>query len=121
MLASSVLNRLRMALLATLTVALVATGWAHRVPDVSDKALAFLAATGATAADLCGEVGQGGLHVDPLCQACQIVGGADVPQLCGPPRRAELSVAVGMVVPRGPRVVARALDLAHRPQGPPVA
>jgi hypothetical protein len=113
--------RLRTALLAVLTVALVATGWAHRVPAPSDEAvLAFLQATGATAADYCGEAGDRNLHGDPLCQACQISGAADLPPSTGAVHPVEFVA----ILPPGPRplpLIVRVLDLSHAPQAPPIA
>jgi hypothetical protein len=114
------LLQLRMALLALLTLALVATGWAHRMPDASDEALAFLTVTGATAADVCGDVG-GGAHADPLCQACQIAGAVDLPPLGGAVLPLDLRIATAPLDPYHGIVIARALDLSHAPQGPPVA
>jgi hypothetical protein len=119
-LASLLRLRLRLALLALATVALVATGWAHRAPDNSDKVLAFMAATGATPADFCGDVG-GGPVADPLCQACQIAAGADLPTLAGVflPQKLRPGPA-----PHGPFhgvAIVRVRDPAHAPQGPPVA
>ena len=111
--------RFRILLLALLTVALVATGWAHRMPEASGEALAFMAATGATPADFCGEVGSG-KHVDPLCQACQVAGGADLPPLVGTAVLQERNVSTGAKLPRGEVLLARVLDLSHAPQGPPV-
>jgi hypothetical protein len=114
------LMRLRMALLALVTLALVATGWAHRMPDVPDEALAFIISTGATPADFCGDVG-GGTHDDPLCQACQIAGGLDLPPLAGAALQLDLRIAQAALHPDHGVVLTRALDLSHAPQGPPVA
>lgn len=113
--------RLRMALLAVLTVALVATGWAHRAPAPAGDVLAFMAATGATAADFCGDVGPGDRHGDPLCQACQISGGADLPPLVTALAQLRLTPAQVLVHPGTSGVVTRVLDLSRAPQGPPVA
>jgi hypothetical protein len=118
MLSLSFLPRLRMALLAILTLALVATGWAHRAPEVSGEALAFMLATGATTDDFCGDVG-GAKHADPMCQACQIVGGADVSPPSGAVLPLKLTVGAAPLCPRNGIVVARILDLSHAPQGPP--
>ncbi|MFO1201648.1 MAG: hypothetical protein U1E58_03325 [Tabrizicola sp.] len=117
----SLILHLRMALLAVLTLSLVATGWAHRAPEVPDEALAFMAATGATVADFCGDVGQDGRHADPLCQACQISGGADLPVLANLPQPLVVPAEVDSRSPRENRTVARVLDLSRAPQGPPVA
>jgi hypothetical protein len=112
--------RLRMALLALLSLALIATGWGHRAPNPSDEALAFMAATGATAADFCGDVGDG-THRDPLCQACQIAGGVDLPPLPGAVLPLDLRVALATLRPYQSVAVLRTRDFAHAPQGPPVA
>lgn len=116
--AFGLIPRVRMALLALLTLALVATGWAHRVPEASGEALAFMAATGATAADFCGEVG-GGKRADPLCQACQIAGGADLPPRAGVVRLLAMQAGDCALRPQDGVVLARVLDLSRTPQGPP--
>jgi hypothetical protein len=113
--------RLRMAVLAVLTVALVATGWAHRAPAPSGDVLALMAATGATAADFCGDVGSAGRHGDALCQACQISGGAGLPPLVAALAQLGLTPAPVLVHPGASGVIARVLDLSRAPQGPPVA
>ncbi len=113
--------RLRVALFAILAVALVATGWAHRAPDVNDKVLAFLVANGATADDFCGGAGVPGSHGDPLCQACHISGGADLPPPETGPVRTDQAAEVAVTAPRENLTVVRVLDLARSPQGPPVA
>lgn len=113
------LLRLRMALLAVLTVALVATGWGHRAAAPSSDQLAFMAATGASVADLCGEQGPGDRHGDPLCQACQISGGADLPAPLAVLAKLDLSAAPVLLQPATEVFVARVLDLSHAPQGPP--
>ena len=121
MVAQSLLLRLRMALLAVVTLSLVATGWAHRATEVPDEALAFMAATGATVADFCGDVAPGGRHTDPLCQACQISGGVDLPVLASLPLPLELVAEASTLAPREAPSVGRVLDLSRAPQGPPVA
>lgn len=110
----------RIALVALLTLSLVATGFAHRMADADDQTLAMMLAAGASAADICGEAGDGSRHADPLCQACQIAGGADLPQLSGPARPAGLVLLAEVSAPRENARAARVLDLARAPQGPPV-
>jgi hypothetical protein len=83
MLTRTVMRCHRMVIVAVLTLALVASAWGHRMPEVSDQARAFMAATGATTADFCGGTGQSDRHADPLCQACQIAGGVDLPPPAG--------------------------------------
>lgn len=109
-----------MVLLALLTLSLVATGFAHRMPDADDQTVAAMLAAGASVADICGTAGDGSRHADPLCQACQIAGGADLPQFSGPVRPAALQLLAEVTAPRENVRAARVLDLARAPQGPPV-
>ncbi|MFM7336248.1 MAG: hypothetical protein ACKO1H_17895 [Tabrizicola sp.] len=113
------LLRLRMVFLAVLTVALVATGWGHRVAVPTSDELALMAATGATAADICGDVGPGGRHADSLCQACQISGGACLPLPVAPLADLRLAPSTVLAAPVESDVIARVLDLSRMPQGPP--
>ena len=78
MLVRVILSLHRAMLLATLFVALVATGFAHRMPTPQDEALAFALANGASLADICGDSG-GDDHRGGECLACQISGSADLP------------------------------------------
>lgn len=111
----------RMVLLAVLTLALVATGFAHRLPQADEQTVAAMAAAGATPADICGELGQTGRHADPLCQACQIASGADLPPRSGDLRPAPLLLVAEVAAPRESRRILRVLDPARSPQGPPLA
>ncbi len=79
MLTQTLIRMHRLVLLVSLTVALVATGFGHRMPAPSDAALAFALANGATAADFCGDDLDGDGVRDPHCLACQIAGTADLP------------------------------------------
>lgn len=111
----------RMALLTVLALALVATGFAHRLPNADEQVVAAMAAAGASMADICGDLGQPGRHADSACQACQIVGGADLPLPTGAVLRADLVLLAVVPAPRENRRAARVLDLSRTPQGPPLA
>ena len=122
MLVRLVLTFHRVALLAALTVALVGTGFAHRIAAPQDEAaLAFALVNGVSLADICGDDPTGGTHTGADCQACQIVGAADLPSLTGAEVELELAFHAAVVAPLESRAIARLPDLAHRPQGPPVA
>ena len=122
MMARLVLSFHRVALLAALTVALVGTGFAHRIAAPQDEAaLAFAMANGLSLADICGDDLKGSSHAGTDCQACQIVGAADLPSLTGAEVELELAFHAAVVAPLESRAIARLPDLAHRPQGPPVA
>ncbi|MFN3994650.1 MAG: hypothetical protein ACK4IU_17295 [Tabrizicola flagellatus] len=121
MLAQMLIRAHRMVLLALVTVALVATGFAHRMPAPSDEALAFLIANGATPADFCADDLDGDGLRDPHCLACQIAGSADLPPPAQMQVDLELAFHAAVIAPLETRALTRARDPAHRPQGPPVA
>lgn len=110
----------RVVLLAALTVALVATGFAHRLQADQDEALAFALQNGISLSDICGDMGKG-LHAGAECQACQIAGTADLPPATGARIDLELVFAAEVVAPLETRAILHRSDPAHRPQGPPVA
>jgi len=111
----------RAILLVVLTVALVATGFAHRLPSAADQSLALALANGATLDDLCADGKAGGQHQGPGCLACQIAGAADLPPLPGELQRLELVFLATVTAPRESRIALRVLDLSNAPQGPPTA
>lgn len=112
----------RVALLAALTVALVGTGFAHRIAAPQDEAaLVFALVNGVSLADICGDDLKGSSHAGADCQACQIVGAADLPSLTGAKVDLELAFHAAVVAPLESRAILRLPDPAHRPQGPPVA
>ncbi|MES2813387.1 MAG: hypothetical protein V4720_00665 [Pseudomonadota bacterium] len=115
-----VLQLHRMVVLAVLSVALVGTGFAHRAPVADEQTVAAILLSGATAADICGTLGESGRHVDPLCQACQITGGTDLPPLAPVVRPLGLTLLADVSAPRESRRVERVLDLSRTPQGPPL-
>jgi hypothetical protein len=106
-------------ILAALTIALVATGFAHRMPTQQDDALAFVIANGGLS-DICGEV-PGDSHATADCLACQISGTADVPHQAQTLIDLELAFEAAVITPRESRALSRVFDPANRPQGPPVA
>ncbi|MFN4194100.1 MAG: hypothetical protein ACK4FR_14305 [Tabrizicola sp.] len=121
MLAQILIRAHRVVLLVLLSVALVATGFAHRMPAPSDEALAFLIANGATPADFCADDLGGDTARDPHCLACQIAGAADLPSPVRTRLDLELAFHAAVIAPQDTRALTRARDPAHRPQGPPVA
>jgi hypothetical protein len=111
----------RVVLLAALTVALVGTGFAHRIAAPQDDALAYAMAYGVSLADICGDDLKGGTHAGTDCQACQITAAADLPPLTGVRVDLELAFHASVVAPLEIRAVLREADPANQPQGPPVA
>ncbi|CAN1572858.1 hypothetical protein MCELHM10_03397 [Paracoccaceae bacterium] len=111
----------RALLMVALTVALVATGFAHRMPSTADQSLALALANGATLADLCADGEAGDPHDGPECLACQIAGAADLPPALGDLQQLELVFLATVTAPRESRTPLRVLDPSNAPQGPPTA
>ncbi|MBN8630658.1 MAG: hypothetical protein J0L76_07370 [Rhodobacterales bacterium] len=120
MLVNAIITLHRAVLVAALTVALVATGFAHRLPGPQDEALAFALENGVSLEDICGDFGKAP-HPGPECQACQIAGTADLPPLTGARIDLELAFQAAVIAPREVHARLRPDDPANRPQGPPVA
>ncbi len=122
---TGILRLHRMALFALVTLALVATGFAHRMPvpqeAAQDEALAFALATGISLGDICGSDPGGAAHGGADCLACHITGSADLPPAALPLIDLDLAFHAAVIAPRETRALARAQGPAHRPQGPPVA
>jgi hypothetical protein len=119
---SRIIMRLHRALLlVALTVALVGTGFAHRVTAAEDQVLAFVLATGATAADICDDATPGDDHRGPSCLACQIAGGADLPSGGGAVLPLDLASAARITVAQHAVVIQHKLDHSHASQAPPTA
>jgi hypothetical protein len=119
---TTVLLRLRQAvLLMLLTVSLNATAFAHRMPSPDDGALAFALANGMTLADLCASDLDGDGVRDGHCPACQITATPGLPATAPALIDLELAFVLQVVAPRESRALARILDPARSPQGPPAA
>jgi hypothetical protein len=121
MLAKAFTSLHRALLLLALTVALTATGFAHRMSPAEDATIAYAIANGVTLADLCAGDLNGDGHRDPHCMACQIAGSADLPPANPGLISLELAFVARVIAPRESRAVTAVLDLAHAPQAPPVA
>lgn len=111
----------RAVLFAVVTVALVTTGFAHRVSTTQDDALAYAIENGISLSDLCGGDLGSSMFVGAECQACQITGSANLPPLTGVRIDLDLVFHAAFVATKEVQAILRAADPAHRPQGPPVA
>ena len=117
----AVLSLRRLMLLAVLTVALVAPGFAHRVPSTSDASLAAYMLAGGEIADLCGDLDGDGLPDHADCPACHIAGGADLPPAILTLRDADLAFVAQVTAPRESCAVRAVLDPARGLRAPPLA
>lgn len=111
----------RVVLFATVLVALVATGFAHRMPDVSDDAIEYALQNGISLSDLCGDDLEKSSHSAATCEACQITCASDLPPLTGMAIDLELAFHASVIAPREVRALPSSSDPAHQPQGPPAA
>ncbi len=121
MLKTSIINVHRAVLLVVLAVALIATGFAHRMAAPQDEALAFAMANGIGLADICADLPGGSLKGGAPCLACQIAGTADLPPAQAALIKIELAFVARVIAPRQALSLHPVLDPAHGPQGPPAA
>lgn len=116
------LHRLHQTVLLTvLTVALIATGFGHRMPTAEDNALTAVLLAGGTAADFCGDLAPMGKHADANCQACQITAAADLPPAITDLQDLDLVFLAEVTAPRESRAPVHIFDPARPAQAPPVA
>ena len=111
----------RVALMVLLTVALVATGFGHRMPSGTDTAIEAYVLAGGTAADLCGSPGDEGTLTQRDCPACQIVGAAALPDAPASIIQADLVFVATVIAPRESRALQRVLDPGRGMRAPPLA
>ncbi len=107
--------------MAVLTLALVATGFAHRVPTVQDAFLQSYVLAGGSLADLCADIDGDGLPDYGDCPACHIVAAADLPDAGLTFHDADLAFVAKVISPRESRAVRTVLDPARGMRAPPLA
>lgn len=111
----------RLILLTALTVALVATAFAHRMPSGDDTALQAFVLAGGDLADLCTDPDGDGPAAAVHCPACQIAGAVYLPPASLGLRDADLIFVAAVVAPRESRAVRAVLDPARGMRAPPLA
>jgi hypothetical protein len=117
----AIANLRQTAILAVLTLALVATGFAHRIPTVQDAFIQSYVLSGGDVADLCADIDGDGLADHGDCPACHIVASADLPDAGLTFHDADLAFVAKIVAPRENRAVRAVLDLARGLRAPPLA
>ena len=116
----TVMHRLHQAvLMLILTVSLTATAFAHRMPSPGDGVLALALANGMTLADLCDGDLDGDAQRAGHCATCQIASAPGLPATATALIDLQITLLARVVAPRESRVLARILDPARSPQGPP--
>lgn len=115
------LNPFRLLLVAFLTLALVATGFSHRVLSSEDVALQSYVLSGGDLAELCADGTGDGLADHGDCPACHIVAVADLPDMDLTLRAADFAFVAKVVAPRESRALRTVLDPARGLRAPPLA
>lgn len=108
-----------MALVALLTLALVATGFGHRMPTVQDAQLEIIAQMGGLT-EICADLNGDGIP-DDECPVCHLTGSADLPPATSSAKRADLAFVAEIVAPRESRAIRVVLDPARGLRAPPLA
>ena len=109
------------ALIALLTVALVATAFAHRLPSPSDIAIEAYALAGGDISHICGDGGADGKAMHPDCPVCHIVGSVMLPDTSQSVVRVNYVFVATVIVPRESRAIRTVLDPARGMRAPPLA
>lgn len=108
-------------LLAVLTVALVATGFGHRLATADNPELQAYLGAGGELSQLCADADAPGRPAHGDCPACHIVAGADLPPRSSDLRDADLLLVATVIAPQESRAVRQVLDPARGLRAPPLA
>jgi hypothetical protein len=109
------------AILVTLTLSLVATGFAHRVPTASDSLVQSYLLAGGELADLCAGDNGDGMPDRGDCLVCHIAAVAELPDAGMAVLDADLAFVAKVVAPRESRALRPVLDPARGMRAPPLA
>ena len=107
-----------LALVAMLTVALVATGFAHRMPSAAQEAFVM---AGGELADLCGDEDGSGAGALGDCFACHVTAAVILPDAALSIRDADLTFVAEVIAPRESRALRHLDDPTRASRGPPLA
>lgn len=108
-------------LLVALTVALVATGFGHRLAIADSAELQAYLGAGGELSQLCADADADGRPGHGDCPACHIAADADLPPKASGLRDADLVFVATVVAPRESRAVRHVLDPARGLRAPPLA
>lgn len=108
-------------LIALLTVALVATAFAHRIPNPSDIAIEAYVLAGGDISDICGDLRSDGKATHRDCPACHIFGSAMLPDAQQNIIHVDYVYVATVIAPRENRAVRSVLDPARGMRAPPLA
>ena len=108
-------------LVALLTVALVATAFAHRMPSASDVAIEAYILAGGDLSDICGDMGSDGNATHRDCPACHIAASAMVPDAPQSIAEVEYVHVATVVAPQQSRAIRTVRDPARGMRAPPLA
>jgi len=111
----------RLAVVAVLAFALVATGLAHRLPAHDGAALQAFVLAGGDLSDLCTDAEGTEETAQDDCPACRIAAAVGLPQATPLSHDAGLILLATVTAPRASRVARPVLDPAHGLRAPPLA
>lgn len=117
-----ILDLRRMAALCLLTLALLATGFAHRAPSAQDDALqSAWALSGGNWSGICGDATGDGQRTHVKCPACQLAGAAGLPPAPAAAHGVAPRLVAVLAAPAAEAPVRAVLDRAHGSRAPPLA
>jgi len=100
--------------------ALVATAFAHKVPNASEARLQAYALAGGDISSICAETGSGDTQSHADCLACHIIGSAVLLGAPQSPIQANFVVVATLAPPQERRATHAALNVAHGARAPPI-
>ncbi|WP_106472571.1 hypothetical protein [Pukyongiella litopenaei] len=104
-----------------MSVALVATAYAHRIPNASDIAIEAYVLAGGDIANICGDPGSDNTVAHPDCPACRIAGSVLLPDAPQSMTDIDFVFVATVVAPRERRAILTVLDPARGMRAPPLA
>lgn len=111
----------RAGIIILLTVALVATAFAHRFPSLSDPMIEAYILAGGELGDLCSEPGSDGETSHHDCPACHIIGSLMLSNAWTSVTKVDYVFASIRTAPRESRAIRSVLDPARGLRAPPLA
>lgn len=113
------ISRFGVALTLVLALCLALVGFAHHVPTARAAQAEAILLSGHSLSDICGDAA-GEDHSGTHCPACQLTGGAILPDPAGAVQDAGWHLVAEITAPRENRVALRVRDPARGTRAPPL-
>ncbi|MFV0333928.1 MAG: hypothetical protein ACK5JR_07655 [Tropicimonas sp.] len=108
-------------LIALLALALVATAFAHRLPNATGLGIEAYVLAGGDISAICGGGGNDGEAGSRMCPACHVIGSAMLPDTPESLVEANHTFVATVVAPRESRAIRAVRDPARGMRAPPLA